>query len=131
MKNLFKKISYLGVNKSETTTIEEDINIFVNQTIFWIAVLTFSYCFVYTFFELYALLFIALSYIFLWNLLFVLNIKRKFNLSKLFILIIGNGQQKFLINYLIFIQYMIGELKIYGYSMVNLIIYHIIMFMIK
>ncbi len=98
MKNLFKKISYLGVNKSETTTIEEDINIFVNQTIFWIAVLTFSYCFVYTFFELYALLFIALSYIFLWNLLFVLNIKRKFNLSKLFILIIGNGQI-FTINY--------------------------------
>jgi two-component system, sensor histidine kinase and response regulator len=98
MKNLFKKISYLGVNKSETTTIEEDINIFVNQTIFWIAVLTFSYCFVYTFFELYALLFIALSYIVLWNLLFVLNIKKKFNLSKLLILIIGNGQI-FTINY--------------------------------
>ena len=27
MKNLFNKISHLGVNKSESTTIEDDINI--------------------------------------------------------------------------------------------------------
>ena len=98
MKNLFNKISHLGVNKSESTTIEDDINIFVNQTIFWIAILTFSYCFVYTFFELYALLIIAFSYILLWNLLFFLNKKQKFNFSKFLILIIGNCQI-FTINY--------------------------------
>ncbi len=98
LKNLFNKISFLGVNKSESTTIEDDINIFVNQTIFWIAVLTFTYCFAYAFFELYALLFIAFGYIFLWNLLFFLNRKKKFNISKLLILIIGNGQI-FTINY--------------------------------
>ncbi len=98
MKNLFNKISHLGVNKSESTTIENDINIFVNQTIFWIAILTLSYCFVYTFFELYALLIIAFSYILLWNLLFFLNKKQKFNFSKFLILIIGNCQI-FTINY--------------------------------
>ena len=98
MKKLFNKISYLGVNKTQTTTIEDDINIFVNQTIFWIIVLTFSYCFVYAFFKLYALLLIAFCYIFLWNILFILNSKKKFNQSKLFILIIGNVQI-FTINY--------------------------------
>ena len=90
--NLYNKLSLLGIDTHSERTIISQNNIVINRTVFWISIITIFYCIFYFTFDLYALLATGLTYYSLWNFLFLLTFRRKFNVVKFLILLLGNFQ---------------------------------------
>lgn len=90
--NLYNKLSLLGIDTHSEKTITSQNNIVINRTVFWISIITIFYCIFYFTFDLYALLATGLIYYSLWNFLFLLTVRKKFNVVKFLILLLGNFQ---------------------------------------